>query len=164
MGFKRFDPEDFVVSADTVTSTVWSGFQPSLNTYFSSSVQKEGTSGPYYLNVYQTASNANGAEVQFSIAFGDVTGRGAVDFDSGVPGRSPSRSIYGQYRTLVLEDENSKFVFGSNFTGSHFYAINVERARYKEKLLPGSLNLTISSSNSQLTELHLTDDLQDEMK
>ena len=157
MGFKRFDPEDFVVSADTVTSTVWSGFQPSLNSYFTSSVQKEGTSGPYYLNVYQTASNANGAEVQFSIAFGDSTGRGAVDFDGGVPGKSPSRSIYGQYRTLILEDENSQFIFGSNFTGSYFYAINVERARYKEKLFPGSLNLTISSSNSQLDQLHLTD-------
>ena len=157
MGFKRFDPEDFVVSADTVTSTVWSGFQPSLNTFFTSSVQKEGTSGPYYLAVYQTASNANGAEVQFNIAFGDSTGRGSVDFDSGVPGKSPSRSIYGQYRTLVLEDENSQFVFGTSFTGSHFYALSVERARYKEKLFPGSLNLTISSSNSQLTELHLTD-------
>jgi hypothetical protein len=157
MGFKRFDPEDFVVSADTVTSTVWSGFQPSLNSYFTSSVQKEGTSGPYYLNVYQTSSNANGSEIQFSVAFGDVKGRGAVDFDSGVPGKSPSRSIYGQYRTLVLEDENAKFTYGSNFTGSYFYAINVERARYKEKLFPGSLNLTLSSSNSQLDYLHLTD-------
>ena len=157
MGFKRFEPEDFVVSADTVTSTVWSGFQPSLNSYFTSSVQKEGTSGPYYLNVYQTSSNANGSEIQFSIAFGDLTGRGSVDFDRGAPGKSPSRSIYGQYRTLVLEDENAKFIFGSNFTGSYFYAINVERARYKEKLFPGSLNLTLSSSNSQLDYLHLTD-------
>ena len=52
MGFKRFDPEDFVVSSDAVTSTVWSGFAPSLNTYHTSSTQKEGTSGPYYLNVY----------------------------------------------------------------------------------------------------------------
>jgi len=158
MGFKRFDPEDFVVSADTVTSTVWSGFQPSLNTYATSSVQKEGTSGPYYLSVYQTASNANGSETQFCIAFGDKTGRGSVDFDSGVPGVSPSKTIYGQYRTLVLEDENANFVYGSSFTGSHFYAISVERARYKEKLFPGSMNLVISSSNTQLSALHLTDD------
>jgi hypothetical protein len=157
MGFKRFDPEDFVVSADTVTSTVWSGFRPSLNTYFSSSVQKEGTSGPYYLNVYQTASSVQGAEVQFAIAFADKTGRGSVDFDGSVPGKSPSRTNYGQYRTLVLEDENAQFEFGTNFSGSHFYAVNIERARYKEKLFPGSLNLTISSSNTQLGALHLTD-------
>ncbi len=158
MGFKRFDTEDFVVSSDTVTSTVWSGFQPSLNTYYTSSTQREGTSGPYYLNVYQTASAANGSEIQFSIAFSDSTGRGSVLFDASVPQRSPSRTNYGQYRTLVLEDENAQFVFGTSFTGSYFYAINVERARYKEKLFPGSLNLVLSSSNSNLTKLHLTDD------
>ena len=158
MAFKRFDPEDFVVSADTVTSTVWSGFQPTLNTFFTSSVQKEGTSGPYYLAVYQTASSANGAEVQFSIAFADKVGRGAVDFDSGVPGVSPSKTNYGQYRTLILEDENSSFTFGPSFTSSHFYAISIERARYKEKLFPGSLNLVLSSSNNLIDALHLTDD------
>ena len=45
MAFKQLDPEDFVVSSDSVTSTVWSGNSPSLNTYatnglnFTSSVQ-----------------------------------------------------------------------------------------------------------------------------
>ena len=53
MAFKRLEPEDFIVSSDSVTSTVWSNNSPSLNTYFSSSVQTEGTSGPYYLSVYQ---------------------------------------------------------------------------------------------------------------
>ena len=158
MSFKRFDPEDFVISSDTVTSTVWSGFQPSLNTYHTSSVQKEGSSGPYYLNVYQTGSAANGAEIQFSIAFGDSVGRGSVLFDSSVPQKSPSRTNYGQYRTLVLEDEDTPFYFGPAKTGSYFYALSVERARYKEKLFPGSLNLILSSSNSQLGLLHLTDD------
>ena len=158
MGFKRFDPEDFIVSSDTVTSTVWSGFQPSLNTYHSSSTQREGTSGPYYLNIYQTGSQVDGSEIQFSIAFADSTGRGSVLFDASVPEKSPSRTNYGQYRTLVLEDENSEFVFGSSFTGSYFYALSVERARYKEKLLPGSLNLTLSSSNAQGPDvIHLTD-------
>ena len=161
MGFKRFDPEDFVVSADTVTSTVWSGFQPFLNTYHTSSTQKEGTSGPYYLNVYQTASAVDGSEIQFSIAFGDETGRGSVLFDGAVPQKSPSRTNYGQYRTLVLEDENSQFVFGPSFTGSYFYALSVERARYKEKLFPGSFNLVLSSSNSNLNALHLTDNSQE---
>jgi hypothetical protein len=161
MGFKRFDPQDFVVSADTVTSTVWSGFQPSLNTFYSSSVQKEGVSGPYYLNVFQTSSDSDGAEIQFAIAFADKRGRGAVDFDSSVANVSPSRSIYGQYRTLVLEDENSDFIFGLNTTSSHFYVLSVERARYKEKLLPGSFNLVLSSSNSSLNSLHLTDNSQE---
>ena len=161
MGFKRFDPEDFVVSANTVTSTVWSNNSVSLDTYFTSSVQKEGSAGPYYLNVYQTASSDNTAAVQFSIAYANSRGGGGVDFDASVANKSSTATIYGQYRTLVLEDENSAFTFGPTFTGSvdnDFYVISLERARYKEKLLPGSLNLVLSSSNSNLASLHLTDD------
>ena len=161
MAFKRLDPEDFIVSSDSVTSTVWSNNSPSLNTYFSSSTQKEGTSGPYYLSVYQTASNSDSAAVQFQIAYANKNGGGGVNFDSSVPFVSPTTTIYGQYRTLVLEDENAKFTFGPTFTGSgadnDFYVISIERARYKQSLLPGSLNLTLKSSNSAYTALHLTD-------
>ena len=160
MGFKRFDPEDFVISANTVTSTVWSNNAVSLNTFFTSSVQTEGSSGPYYLNIYQTASSEESAEVQFSIAYANSEGGGGADFDASVVGISPTTTIYGQYRTLVLEDENSLFTFGPTFTGApdnDFYVISIERARYKEKLFPGSFNLILSSSNSNLTALHLTD-------
>lgn len=162
MAFKRLDPEDFVVSTDSVTSTVWSNNSPSLNTYFTSSVQKDGTSGPFYLNVYQTASDDDTAAIQFAIAYGNPEGGGGVLYDNTVSEVSSTTSIYGQYRTLILEDENAKFVFGTNFTGSvnDFYAINIERARYKQSLLPGSLNLTLSSSNTNasFTQLQLTDD------
>tara|TARA_R110001606_G_scaffold1871_2_gene7138 strand:+ start:541 stop:1602 length:1062 start_codon:yes stop_codon:yes gene_type:complete len=162
MAFKRLDPEDFIVSSDSVTSTVWSNNSPSLNTYFSSSTQKEGTSGPYYLSVYQTSSSDITAAVQFQIAYANKNGGGGVNFDSSVPFISPTTTIYGQYRTLVLEDENSKFTFGPTFTGSgadnDFYVISIERARYKQSLLPGSLNLALKSNNSNYTAIHLTDD------
>ena len=90
MAFKRLDPEDFVVSADSVTSTVWSNNTPSLNVYnqgnanFTSSVQREGSSGPYYLSVYQTASTDDTAAVQFQIAYANKNGGGGVNFDSAV--------------------------------------------------------------------------------
>ena len=161
MAFKRLDPEDFIVSSDSVTSTVWSNNSPSLNTYFSSSTQKEGTSGPYYLNVYQADSTTDEAAVQFQIAYANKNGGGGVNFDSSVPGKSPTTTIYGQYRTLVLEDENSSFVWGDSYTGSadnDFYVISIERARYKQSLLPGSLNLALKSNNSNYTAIHLTDD------
>ena len=160
MAFKRLDPEDFIVSSDSVTSTVWSNNSPSLNTYFSSSTQKEGTSGPYYLSVYQTASNSISAAVQFQIAYANKNGGGGVNFDSSVPFVSPTTTIYGQYRTLVLEDENAAFTWGPTYTGSadnDFYVISIERARYKQSLLPGSLNLALKSNNSNYTAIHLTD-------
>ncbi len=162
MGFKRFDPEDFVISADTVTSTVWSNNASTLNTFFTSSTQEQGSSGEYYLNVYQTASNDDSAAVQFAVAYANPTGGGTLLYDNSVSEKSPSRSIYGQYRTLVLEDENASFTFGGSYTGSNqLYVISVERARYKEKLLPGSFNLVLSSSNPNLTELSLTDNSKD---
>lgn len=163
MGFKRFDPEDFVVSADTVTSTVWSNNSISLDTYFTSSTQEQGGSGNFYLNVHQSVPSDPTSEVQFSISYANKNGGGSLRYDASVLDRSYSRSIYGQYRTLVLEDENSNFTWGPTATGSvdnDFYVISIERARYKEKLLPGSFNLILSSSNtvaSGFTELHLTD-------
>lgn len=159
MGFKRLDAEDFIVSSDTVSSTVWSGNKPKIDTFFTSSTQEEGTSGEYYLNVYQTASNEEDAEIQFAIAFGDKTGRGSNNFDDSVLNVSPSKTIYGQYRTLVLEDENSPFTFGETFESDYFYAISIERARYKEKLLPGSLNLTLQSGSGD--PIKLTDNSGD---
>ena len=36
MAFKRFDPEDFLVSSDSITSTLWSTGNPTLTTFFTS--------------------------------------------------------------------------------------------------------------------------------
>jgi hypothetical protein len=155
MGFKRLEPEDFLVSADAVSSTVWSGNQTTLNSFFTSSAQVGDRSGDYYYAVYQSTPSAADAEVQFDIAFADKDGRGSLAYNSDVSTTlSYSRTVYGQYRSLVLEDENSNFSFGGVTTNQYFYIISINRARYKEKLLPGSLNLglTKGSRSIQLTD------------
>ena len=164
MAFKRLDPEDFVVSSDSITSTLWTTGNPAITTVFSSSTQLAGSTGDFYLNVYQTASTETSAAVQFSIAYGNSLGSGSVLYNSGVAENSPSKTIFGQYRSLILEDENSNFIFGKGnnvITGSHFWAITMERANYKESLFPGSLNLTLSGSG--LGKIYLTDDSQDNL-
>tara|TARA_B110000977_G_C11088964_1_gene495956 strand:+ start:5242 stop:6267 length:1026 start_codon:yes stop_codon:yes gene_type:complete len=158
MGFKRLDAEDFLVSADAVTSTVWTGNSPGLSNFYYSTAQSGDRSGDYYLAVYQSTPSSAGAEVQFDIAFADSTGRGSLAFNSDVSNvLSPSRTIYGQYRTLLLEDENAKFKFGG-VEQNHFYAISINRARYKEKLLPGSFNLTLTNGGLSIS---LTDNSKD---
>ena len=157
MGFKRLDAEDFVVSADAVQSTAWSTNSPTLTQFFTSSAQKGGSSGNYYLSIYQTASDANGAAVQFDIAYGNVVGSGSTAFNTTYPNLSPSSTIYGQYRTMILEDENSSFIFGDGtnvFTPDDFYVISIDRARYKESIFTGTFNLLLSGSvgNVQLTD------------
>jgi hypothetical protein len=162
MSFKRLDPEDFLVSSDAITSTMWSTNLPSLSTFFTSSIQEASSAGDYYLSIFQTGSTLSNAEVQFEIAYADSLGSGSSLYNSAVSGLSPTKTIYGQYRSLILEDENSNFIFGKGnniLTGSNFWAISLERARYKQNLLPGSLNLTLSGSGIQT--LYLTDDSVD---
>lgn len=154
MSFKRLDAEDFLVSADAVTAALWSNNSSTLSQFFSSSVQEASSAGQYYLSVFQTSSADASAEVQFDIAFAQKDGSGSLYYNSAIPGKSPSRSVYGQYRNLVLGDENAQFVFG-NITGSRFYAMSVERSRYKEKLLAGTMTLTLSGSTG--AKITLTD-------
>ena len=161
MAFKRFDPEDFVVSSDSITSTLWSTGAPTLTEFYTSSVQAAGSSGNYYLSVYQTASNLSTAQVQFDIAYADSIGSGSALYNTLVPQNSYTKTIYGQYRSLILEDENASFTFGTGnnvTTGSFFWVLSIERANYKQSLFPGSLNLQISGSGGII---NLTDDSQD---
>ena len=143
MSFKRLDPEDFLVSIDSVTATAWSTNTPVLSTFATSSVTS--TNDTYYKNVYQTGSTLSGSAVQFAITYGNKNGSGSAYYNSAVPGATPSRTVYGQYRNLVYGDENAQFIFGT-VTASDFWAINIDRARYKEHLLKGTFNLKLSGS------------------
>ncbi len=157
MSFKRLDPEDFILSADSITAPLWSTNNPALNTFFTSSTQEASTAGDYYLSVYQTGSALSGSEVQFDVAYANKFGSGSALYNSiASVSNSPTKTIYGQYRALVLGDENSDFIFG-NITASDFWALSVSRNRYKESLFPGSLTLKISGSARSIT---LTDDSQ----
>jgi hypothetical protein len=74
MSFKRFDAEDFVVSSDAITSTLWSTAAPTLTEFYTSSIQEAGSSGNFYLSVYQTSSTETTATVQFDIVYADAEG------------------------------------------------------------------------------------------
>ena len=173
MSFKRLDAEDFVVSADAVQSIAWSTGAPTLTQFFTSSIQASGTSGNYYLAVFQTESGDSTAAIQFDIAYGNKYGSGSQYFDSLYEDRTPSSTIYGQYRSMILEDENAIFITGigstgntsvSSLTGStavemkDFWVISPDRARYKQSLFPGTFNLTLSGSGGLL---ELTDNSND---
>jgi hypothetical protein len=77
-------------------------------------------------------------------------GSGSVNFNDLVPGVSPTRTVYGQYRNLIYGSETAQFIFGT-VTASDFWAISVDRARYKEHLLKGTFNLQIKSGSTTTT-------------
>ena len=154
MSFNRLEADDFVVSADSITAGLWTNSQvPAITTFFSSSTQAAGNSGDYYLNVF---SNAATSSLEFAVNYGNELGSGSQAYNLDVDGKSPSSTIYGQYRTLVLGDENASFTFGS-ITSSDFWSISVERSRYKESIMPGSTTLEITGPSGVIK---LTDNSQ----
>jgi hypothetical protein len=157
MSFTQLAPTDFVISSDSITAPAWSSNQPQLTTFFTASVVSSTTinAGAFYLNVYQTASNVNGAAVQFAVAYGNAKGSGSQWYNSLVPGVSPSLTTYKQYSVLVYGPEISGSQ-GFNFGGAalnspDIWALNVDRNRYKESLFPGTFNITISGSEGSVT-------------
>lgn len=158
MSFTAFAPTDFVVSSDSVTAPAWSSNQPTLSTFATASsvVSSTISAGAFYLNVYQTASNVNGAATQFSIAYGNIVGSGSQWYNPLVAGVSPSLTTYRQYETEVYGPAVSGTIQGFNFGGAatvapDIFAINVDRNRYKENLFPGTFNLSLSGSGGQIT-------------
>jgi hypothetical protein len=159
MSFKRLDPEDFLISADSITAGAWTGNTPTLTRFFTSSVQVAGASGNYYVSVYQTGSTLDEAEVQFNIAFGNSDGSGSVLYDAGINGKSPSSTIFGQFQNIVLGDENNNFIFGGTTPiNQSFYAITANRSKFKGSIFPGTLDLRLQSASSVL---RLTDNSND---
>ena len=157
MSFKRLEADDFVVSADSITAGLFTDSKiPQITAFYTSSNQANSTSGDYYLNIF---SNAATSSLEFAVTYGNKDGSGSVAYDLNVDGKSPSSTIYGQYRTLVLGDENANFTFGGvvNETSQSFWAISTDRNRYKESLLPGSTTLLISGSDGVIS---LTDNSQ----
>ncbi len=107
--------------------------------------------------MYQAPTSSITSATQFNIAYCDSLGSGSALYNSLIDGKSPTATNYGQYRTMILEDENSSFIFGDGtnaISSSMFWAISVERACYKEAFFPGSLNLVLSGSGNaiQLTD------------
>ena len=150
MSFTRYNTEDSVISSETVVRGLWNGDTNALSSFYTASGYTE-----YYLDIYQTNPNT-GSEVQFNIQYGNLNGSGSYPINTNVPGNTPSRVVYGQYRTLVYGTETQNFSFDNYATtASDIYVININRSRYKQALQPGSFNLTLASGSKYI---QLTDD------
>jgi len=156
--YKKFGAIDKVTNrTEIVTSGIWSGDTGSLDVKanYTSSAQQTAASGKYYLDVYDTIATGSG-EVQFSIAYGDVAGNGAPTLTQNDSSTMPTKAIYNQLKNVLLDTADNYF---SIYTGStaggadmkSFYAINVNRARYKERLDPGNISIDLSGSIRTIT-------------
>lgn len=189
MSFKRFDPEDIVLSSELITFPTWfvqgKGDFDEIEGKDLVSSPQQGASLEYFTDFYNIAeyvtssydseSQQSASEVvtgfdptqskcMFSVAYATKP----EEKESGSEYKAPAASeiIYGQYRSLVLGDEDSGFKFGSTQIGvssdsipdaSKFFAVAVDRARFREKLEPSTCRLVFwtgsASSSLTLTEI-----------
>lgn len=141
MSFKRFDPEDVVLSSELITFPTWytqrEGDTDTIAAEDIVSSSEQGKSVDYYTDYYsgydknyvdpQTTESyspvydPDHSKPLFSLAFAERPSGGfyTASYESGnlVP-VSESYVVYGQYRSLVLGDEYDEFYFGSTYPGS----------------------------------------------
>jgi hypothetical protein len=156
--YKKFGIIDKVVNrTQVVTSGIWSGDTGSLdvNSTYTSSVQVASTSGKYYIDVYNGLTSSTSSEVQFSIAYGDVNKYGAPTLDQDDNSTLPTLATYNQYANVLLGTGDTAFsVYSGSVAGgydlSSFYVININRARYKERLDPGNISIKLKGSRGEV--------------
>ena len=153
--YKAFD-EDTDVLADQreiVTAPLWSNSQSSLYNIFTSSAQNN-TQKEYYYEIYNSQSNAQGAEPQFSILYADSKGSGSStgSLDTDLLIRA-TKTNYSQYSQLMIPIGIDTFTFmdgeSSEETSEYVYIININRSRFKDRIDTKNWQLSLAELNHE---------------
>lgn len=155
--------ESTPIDTTVTVKGLWADTVGELLTFYTSSNQWSG-SKTYHYTVAYSASSDCGDEDVFSVAYGHYAGSGSV----GVGGQvsdTPSRAIYGQYRTMLLESnpkEASALSANAKFAGpfvlskvdsankveyDDVYVVTINRSKFKDKLDPGNFQLNLVQLN-----------------
>lgn len=197
MSFKRFDPEDIVLSSELITFPTWfvegKGDFDEIDIDSLVTSPQQGASTEFFVDFYNkstltsSVNEETGEEVpveetgfdptqskcMFSVAYAvrpNSTDKDSESYTSSfVPGGSTyvtnEEIIFGQYRSLVLGDEDSDFRFGNTRVGysaddsnkaDKFFAITVDRARFRERLEPVTCRLVFKKDPSVQDETDLS--------
>jgi hypothetical protein len=148
--FTKFDLVNDVVGnqTETVTAGLWSDNLASLTTYFTSS-NLTTSQRRYYIDVYQSNPAADGAAIQYSLAYGHALGSGSDS--QGQLNDSPSKAIYSQYRQLLLAPTDTRFTTAGSGSTDSIYIVNFKRNRLKERLDAGNFEIPLVSITSRAT-------------
>jgi len=148
--FTRFDLVNDVVrnQTETVTAGLWSNNLASLTTYFTAS-NLTTSQRRYYIDVYQSNPSADGAAIQYSLAYGHALGSGSDS--QGQLNDSPSKAIYSQYRQLLLAPTDTRFTTAGSGSTDSIYIVNFKRNRLKERLDAGNFEIPLIGITSRAT-------------
>jgi len=133
-------------------------FTSSTQAQITGSSEFEPKSGLYYTDVYSEAPTSDTSEVLFSLTYGHDAASGSSDRDLSTSKIKPTQAVFTQYQNLILSpgDENFTFQSGSGANAEtidkiDFYAMNFASVRFKERLVNGRFQFSISGSNGIFT-------------
>ena len=144
--FTKFDTVNDIIDnqTETVTAGLFSNNIASLTTFFTSSAQTT-SQKRYYADVFDGDPSVTGSAVQFSLAYGNALGSGSSNLGNS---DSPSKAIYGQYRQLLLNPNDSRFTTAGSGSTDSIYVINFKRNRLKERLDAGNFEIALASMSA----------------
>lgn len=141
--FSQFAAGDVIENQqEIVTKGLWTGNVASLLSFYTSS-SETATQKQYYYEIYNSASSGATSEPQFSVAYGNRNGSGSLIVGGGGNNDTVSRAIYSQYKLLLLEPGDTTFTINGTNT-DQIYVININRARFRESLDPGNMQLNLA--------------------
>jgi len=148
--FTILDQENDITSirGTEVTTGMWSGDTGSLSAIYTSSAQVA-NSGEFYYDLYN-GSNITTSDIQFSVAYGHVSGGGSPTLVNLNTSTLPTQVTYTQYRNILLAKDVERFSFGGT-ESNDIYVINMQRSRLRQAIDPGNWQLGLSGSNGVFT-------------
>jgi hypothetical protein len=162
--FKRFEEDDIVRANPTQVSTgLWSSDTGSLVAFYTSSEQTASAAGQHFWDIYNINPSSSLAEIQFSLAYGNINGGGASVLADDDNALLATKAVYFQYRNVLLDPGDTHFTFlptsdGATFNADEIFVINIHRQRLKEKLDPGNWSLTLAYEAGGLITRSFIDD------
>lgn len=150
--FNTFAADDVISLRGTeVTNALWSNDTSSLTAIYTSS-QQFTISGEFYYDAYNQnpATSPATAEVQFSVAYGHISGGGSPTLASLNTSTLPTQVIYSQYKNLLLDQNTEKFSFNGT-ESDDIYVINIQRSRLRQAIDPGNWQLGLYGSTNSRT-------------
>jgi hypothetical protein len=181
MIFNQFDSTDIVAGR---TAKVASGFWPGSTTIWSASLIESGlfdatqsaaTPSPsygssiydirrtmYYIDVFPDSVHHQNNDPYLAIAYGNFYGElgsGSFDLDTGSIKAFAAKTIYTQYKNLLLGSSNveEQFSFTSGSTTSttdtpdDIYVLNFSSYKMKDKIDEGVFQISFTGSNGLFT-------------
>ena len=148
-----------------VTNGLWSNGSPIATqfyllpsqTAFTGSTNLAILNGAYYYNVYdQDPTVSDTAEVQFSVAYGNVNGSGSiVDLNKGAT--LTTQAVYSQFKNIILDPNDPLFTFQlsgsvvSGYQSNDIYVIGFSTVRFKDQVDNGTIQFNLSGSKGNFS-------------